>query len=88
MPKKERPLPAPPGLRHAVYRLLNATHSRPAISADSGVFWGRVAVHYFVVLNAALQVCCNEIPPAHPLILRVSDGRERAQGSGTHRGAK
>eukprot|EP00965_Chrysotila_dentata_P101833 3361591-Pleurochrysis_carterae.AAC.2 len=88
-PRKERPLPASPGLRHAVYRLFNATHSRSAVSADSGVSWGRVAVHYFVVLKVALQVCRNEVPPAaHLHILGVSDGRERAQGSGTHRGAK
>ena len=81
-PREDGALPAPPGLRHAVDRLLHATNTGESIATIFHVSLGTMAVHYLTRLKLALEISRHKIPATHaeaPLFADTALRRRRVE---------
>eukprot|EP00965_Chrysotila_dentata_P059295 1968222-Pleurochrysis_carterae.AAC.4 len=61
--------------RHPVRRFVDSIHAWFVVRAQRCVPGRRVAVDEFIALEAALQVCSDEVPPPHHFhVVGIGDG--------------
>eukprot|EP00965_Chrysotila_dentata_P011049 359282-Pleurochrysis_carterae.AAC.1 len=87
-PWEKGALPSPASLSHAVDGLLDSADAGTPVRANGGVARRSMAVHDLALLQLALEVCGNEIPPAHEHTCASGDGGERSKGCGPHGSAE